>query len=296
MATWVQGRLHQGVSMGEAESKAALAGIYSQGKEPRLISVSDSGLDEAWAVGDALFIVPAIPPGASALLEYGLRVRREATFTGECSVCGAIVNLGTFGHSAKIPLTHSSIPHRNNCPALDENVTPLLRAHYEEQASRTMEQQLQRATIETRSKIDIAPKDRRLSIKNSAFEKWATDFVHARLDDSPACGHLKANVAQTWNMITGDRSWKCNECYAYYQEDVRKGEAPLSYQEEHTCDHCRKFAPPLEPMLIRIDNFFVMGGLCSACSAKSQQAPTSSRAASQKRKGKRRGSNSRKRR
>lgn len=282
--------------MGEAESKAALAGVYAQGKEPQLISVSESGHDEAWAIGNALFVVPAIPPGASALLEYGLRVRREATFTGTCSICGATVNLLTFGSSARTPLTHSSIPHRNNCPALDENITPLLRAHYEKQANRTMEQQLENATAQTRLKIEATPKDNRIPVKNSAFEKWAAAFIDARMEDSPACGHLQANFAQTWNMCTGDRSWKCNECYAYYQEALRKGEVPLSFEEEHTCDHCRQFAPPLEPMLIRVDNFFIVGALCSACSKESQRSPASSHAASRKRKGKRRGSNSRKRR
>ncbi|MFJ8502497.1 hypothetical protein [Streptomyces avermitilis] len=282
--------------MGEAESKAALAGVYSQGKEPRLISVSDSGLDEAWAIGETLFIVPAIPPDAPPLLEYALRVRREATFTGRCSDCGATVGLLTFVNSANPPLNHSSIPHRNNCPALDENLTPLLLEHYKQRAGQTLEQQLQSATKQTRLKAEATPKDKRIPIKNAKFEKWATKFIDDRLKDAPACGHLKADFAQTWNMSTGDRTWKCNECFAYYQESVRKGEAPLSYQEEYTCDRCRKFSPPLEPMMIRVDNFFIVGAMCSACSAESQESPEPSHNTPRTGKGKRRGSNSRKRR
>lgn len=282
--------------MGEAESKAALAGIYSQGKEPRLVSVSDSGHDEAWAIGDALFIVPAIPPDAPALLEYALRVRREATFTGQCSVCGASVGILTFGNTSDTPLSHSSIPHRNNCPALDENLAPQLAQHYRDRSSQTLEQQLQSATKQTRLKAEAAtPAGNRIPITNSAFEKWAASFIDARLNDSPTCGHLKANIAQTWNMSTADRSWRCNECFTYYQESVRKGEVPLSYQEEHTCDRCRRFAPPLEPMLVRVDNFFIVGALCSACSTESRRPPKVNKRPPRSGKGKRRGSNSRKR-
>ncbi|GAA2913734.1 hypothetical protein GCM10011428_30820 [Streptomyces violaceus] len=282
--------------MGEAESKAALAGVYSQGKEPRLVSVSESGNDEAWAIGDTLFIVPAIPPDAPPLLEYALRVRRDATFTGSCSDCGASVGLLAFANTANIPLNHSSIAHRNNCPALDENITPLLLQHHEERAGQTLEQQLQSATKQTRLKAESTPKDKRIPIKNAKFEKWAMDFIDAHLEKAPACGHLKANFAQTWNMSTGDGTWKCNECFAYYQETVRNGEALLSYEEEHTCDRCRKFAPPLEPMMIRIDNFFIVGAMCSACSVESQQPPERNQSKPRRRKGTRRGSNSRKRR
>ncbi|MFJ3825662.1 hypothetical protein [Streptomyces nodosus] len=282
--------------MGEAESKAALAGVYSQGKEPRLVSVSESGHDEAWAIGDTLFIVPAIPPDASPLLEYALRVRRDATFTGSCSDCGATVGLLAFANTNNAAFNHSSISHRNNCPALDENVTPLLLEHHRERAGQTLEQQLKSATKQTRLKIESTPKDKRIPIKNVKFEKWATKFIDDHLEAASACGHLKANVAQTWNMSTGDGTWKCNECFAYYQEAVRKGEVPLSYQEEHTCDRCRKFAPPLEPMMIRIDNFFIVGAMCSPCSAESQQSPEPSQSKPRRRKGTRRGSNSRKRR
>lgn len=282
--------------MGEAESKAALASVYSQGKEPRLISVSDSGLDEAWAIGDTLFIVPAIPTGAPPLLEYALRVRREATFTGSCSVCGATVGTLTFGTGSTAPLKHSSIPHRNNCPALDGNITPQLVQHYKDRSGQTLEQQLQKATKQTRLKIQSMPTENRIPVKSASFEKWASQFIDASLRDSSACGHLKGDVAQTWNMLTGDGTWKCDECFAYYQDSVRKGEVTLSQEEEHTCDRCRKFAPPLEPMLIRIDNFYILGGMCSSCSIESQQPPEPSQKPPRKQKGKRRGKNSRKRR
>ncbi|MFI5862100.1 hypothetical protein [Streptomyces sp. NPDC051546] len=281
--------------MGEAESKAALAGVYSQGKEPRLVSVSDTGFDEAWAIGNTLFIIPAIPTGAPALLEYALRVRREATFTGNCSVCGATVGTLTFGRG-NMPFSHSSIPHRNNCPALDANITPQLVEHYRDRSGQTLEQQLKSATMQTRLKMQSMPEENRIPIKNAGFGKWASEFIDARLKDSSACGHLKGDVAQTWNMSTGDRSWKCNECFAYYQELVRKGEALLSYEEEHTCDHCRLFAPPLETVMIRVDNFYIVGGMCSQCSAESQQPAKSIQRPPRGKKGKRRGKNGRKRR
>lgn len=282
--------------MGEAESKAALASVYSQGKEPRLMSVSDDGLDEAWAIGHTLFIVPAIPTGAPPLLEYALRVRRDATFTGICSDCNATVGTLTFGAASTTPLNHSSIPHRNNCPALDANITPQLRQHYKDRSSQTLKQQLHSATKQTRLKLQSMPRENRIPIKNAKFEKWASDFIDARLKDSSACGHLKGDVAQTWNMLTGNRAWKCDECFAYYQDSIRKGEVPLSLEEEHTCDRCRKFAPPLEPMMIRVDNFYVVGGMCSSCSTESQRPSPPSQRSPRKQKGKRRGTNSRKRR
>ncbi len=282
--------------MGDAESKAALAGAYSQGEEPQLVGVSPTGLDEAWRIGSALFIVPAIPPDAPPLLEYALRVRREATFTGRCSDCGASVGTLTFANTSDTPLSHSSIPHRNNCSALDENIAPQLERYHREMAGQTLEQRLKGVTRNTRLKAESIPEDKRISIKNAKFMDWAKKFLDARLEDSPVCGHLQANVAQTWNMSTGNRTWKCNECFAYYQESVRKGEELVSYQEEHTCDRCRKFSPPLEPMLIRIDNFFIVGGMCSTCSAESQTSPARSQKSSRKKKGKRRGPNSRERR
>lgn len=282
--------------MGEAESKAALASVYSQGEEPRLVSVSDSGLDEAWAIGHTLFIVPAIPAGAPPLLEYALRVRRDATFTGSCSVCGATVGTVKSSTGTSAPLKHNSIPHRNNCPALDGNITPQLLQHYEDRSGQTLEQQLQSATKQTRLKMQSMPMENKISIKNAGFEKWASQFIDERLKDSAACGHLKGDVAQTWNMSTGDRTWKCNECFAYYQDSVRKGEATLSYEEEYTCDRCRKFSPPLEPMMIRIDNFYIVGGMCSNCSSESQQPSKPSQRPPRGQKGKRRGKNSRKRR
>ncbi|MET8381180.1 hypothetical protein [Streptomyces microflavus] len=279
------------VIMGGAEEKATLASVYSQGTEPVLVSVSDNGRDEAWGIGTALFVVPAIPPDASPTLEYALRVRREASFTGRCSECNATVGMRTFASASGIGVSASELPHRNNCSASDENVGPQLSRHYEKSSRQTVEQKVKASSIKARQRTESIPHENRVAIRNPEFKKWAITFLDEMLSPQSRemCGHLEANVAQAWNIITADKVWRCDECHAYYQESIKKGEVELSIREEFTCDFCDKFSAPIEPLVIRIDNFVMSGGFCTGCAKAAQRAP-------QTRKVKSRGKNRRKRR
>jgi hypothetical protein len=249
--------------MREADYKASFADAYSQGDEPRLVSVISGGHDEVWAVGKSLFVIPAVPADAPPLLEYAIRLRREATLTGKCTECKAAVGLGTFGQIVDLPFGEAAIPHRRNCPAADENLKEELRRHRERSSAQPLGNAIKSASDRTREKISERVTDK-VMVNSPKFKKWAVGLLDAKVS-GPRCGHLRSDPAQTWNSHIADEEWRCDQCFAYLQDLIRKGEAGFDEEEEYTCDHCRRIADTLEPVVIRIDHFFMIGGVCAGC-------------------------------
>ncbi|MFE7129760.1 hypothetical protein ACFVIM_02770 [Streptomyces sp. NPDC057638] len=252
--------------MREADYRAGLANAYSQGDEPRLVRVISGGHDEVWAVGNSMFIIPAVPADAPPLLEYAIRLRREATLTGKCSECSATVGLGAFGQLVELPINEARVPHRRNCPASDENLKRQLSAHRSRSSQRTVMEAFEAASANTRSKIFESPSNK-IQVTNPKFERWAKDLLDAKLS-SDRCEHLASGPAQTWNSYVASSEWRCDQCFAYLQASIVEGGPLFDATEERTCDHCRQFADVLEPVIIRIDHFVMIGGVCANCAKK----------------------------
>ncbi|WP_162257948.1 hypothetical protein [Kitasatospora sp. Root187] len=226
-----------------------------------------------WAIGNAAFLIPAIPPNCPALLEYALRVRREATLTGKCEECSATAGSWTFA-GASDNVSHSEIRHRGNCPATDQNIGPQLAEHYDNERRKGLEDALVEASAKTRAKVESQVAEKEV-ITNPTYETWANDFLDKTLNPRTheICGHLLANPAQTWHLNTGDRKWRCDQCIPYFVDAVKSGTIQLSAVEEFTCDHCRRQELTLEPMVLRIGNYVIYGGLCRKCASESRQMP-----------------------
>ncbi|MFI0937493.1 hypothetical protein [Streptomyces sp. NPDC021020] len=274
--------------MREVDIKAGMANAYSQGAEPRLVSLMPNGRDELWAVGKFLFVLPAIPPNCPALLEYALRLRREATLTGKCTQCGTAAGLGTFGNFESVPFGEAWLPHRSNCPGADENVIPQLRRHYHNLSKKSFDDSIQEASNRTRERI--APLKTTGFSVNPRFEAWAEMLLDKKTEPGTRrCDHLQANPAQPWNSLIADIEWRCDQCFAYLKQSVEEGELGFDEREEHTCDYCREEVQRLEPLVIRMSTFLMYGGVCAKCHRKL-------RSPSPPKKVKRRGKNSGKRR
>ncbi|MEU3568326.1 hypothetical protein AB0E96_07835 [Kitasatospora sp. NPDC036755] len=251
--------------MREADFKAQMAGVYAQGTEPRLLSVLPTGRDEMWAVGNAMFIIPVVPPDAPPLLEYALRLRREATFTGKCGECNATFGIGAFGNLEEISFSAAKFPHRRNCPAADDNVLPNLQQHYDDLSRRTIGETLNAINSSTRKKVEERVVNR-VDVKGRKFEAWARSILDKRLTaEAPRCGHLETLAAQTWNLLIGDTEWRCDQCYAYLRQSALDGKFKLGDEEEFTCDYCRNPTDRFEPIAIRINHFFMTGAVCPTC-------------------------------
>jgi hypothetical protein len=262
--------------VGAAEAKAALARAYAAGEEPRLVSVASSGRDEIWALGDVAFVLPVIPSDAPPELEYSLRLRREACLTGKCDQCNAAFGVQSSKKIGRGNLSEAFMPHRRNCPAHDDNVRPLLDSYYEEQEGKSLAEALQEASSRTKIKIEELLPASRVTVENTEErQEWAEALIDKLLQEGDRCDHLKVRPAQTWNILLGTSKFQCDECYAYLQASVARGEWRLPFIEDNTCDHCRRYSSSLGPLVIRVSNFVLRGGVCRRCST--QLAPSASR-------------------
>ncbi|MFJ4850726.1 hypothetical protein [Streptomyces sp. NPDC088733] len=253
-----------------SELKAALAEAYAKGDEPKFQYIMPTG-DEVWNLGSALFVLPSIPPGAPPELEYALRVRRDAVFSGTCEECNASLDVDPFGRLDGIDAAAGIIPHRRNCPASDENVIPQLRRAREERASASVGAVLEAASRATRLRVEEKIPVRRM-IRSKRFEAWGRRLLDRQLEEViEQCDHLRMDPAQTWNLLLGATSWNCNECWEYHNLEIARGNSPISDQEDFTCDYCRTVHENLEPLVLRIGTFILHGGLCQTCSKRSME-------------------------
>lgn len=259
--------------MGIGDAKAQLARAYAAGEQPKLVAVMPAGRDEAWMLGGVLFLLPVVPNDAPPELEYALRLRRDASLTGTCENCGA-----SFGIREGFPLEGSLramqavVPHRGNCPAADGNVAPLHGAYYKSKDEMTWSENIDAASRRTKEKLEEALKNAVTVEQTYEAEEWAKGVLDKNLKLGKRCAHLGAQPAQTWNVLLDDGTFKCDECWAYLEREIVSGRFRLPLIDEFTCDKCRRYSSSLSPLVLRISNFVLRGGICRRC-AGSLQVP-----------------------
>lgn len=250
------------------EAKAVIARAYASGKTPKLLSVSPSGHDELWALDEVVFVVPTVPADAPPLLEYAIRLRREATLTGECDQCGASFSVAPMEELDDAALSGGGFAHRGNCPATDENIAPLLEKHYRSHENVRVRDEIKSVKRKTKEKV-VASIPNRIDLEvTKEVRSKANRLLDKRLATSviKTCGHLKAVQLQTWNLFLWDDTWRCDECNLRFLESLWRGAFRLSLLEEYSCDFCRRYAPTsLTPVVMRIDIFVIQGAMCRRC-------------------------------
>jgi hypothetical protein len=256
------------VSVSVGDAKAALAHAYASGKTPRLLSVAPNGLDELWALADVVFVVPVVPADAPPLLEYALRLRREAMLTGACDQCGASFTVMVIDETETPKVGTSFFAHRSNCPGRDENVLPLLEKYHKKHFTSSVSVEIDLAKRKTKERL-LASLTNRIDINvTGEIKSQANRFLDERLSTSPvkACGHLTSKPIQTWNLFLWNDMWRCDECLLRFSESVRHGAFRLTALEDYSCDFCRRYAPKtLSPVVMRVDTFVMHGGICRRC-------------------------------
>ena len=253
------------------DAKAALARAYAASEQPQLAAVLPTGRDEIWTLGGVAFILPIVPSDASPELEYALRLRRDASLVGECENCRASFGIHK-AHTSEVALgtIEGIIPHRGNCPAADENVAPLLDAHYEALDAATWSETITAASKRTKEKIDAENTRSILIPETPGTTEWAKEVLDKHLELQKRCMHLRTRPAQTWNVLLDDGSFKCDECWAYFEAEIASGRFQLGLIEEFTCDRCRRYSNSLQSLVLRISNFVLRGGLCQRCTKEIQ--------------------------
>jgi hypothetical protein len=261
------------------DAKAAMARAYASGATPALDSVSPDGLNEIWKLGNSLFLLPAIPPDAPPELEYALRLRRDASLSGQCDGCGAAFDVESSDNMPASNVSSGLFPHRNNCLAADENIGPLLRLHYKSRRTSSLDEQLVAASRKTRAELE-ANLPNRTDVRST---EEVNDQFTGLLDEKIAtarsrCGHLDASPVQTWNIFLWNHTWRCDECMFRFAMEHR--DRPLlSPLEENTCDYCRRYSPIyLRPTISRISTFVLYGSACRRCARTFTEGNTSKEA------------------
>lgn len=245
-----------------------MARAYASGKTPRLLRVAPDGMNEVWVLDDVAFVVPVVPPDAPPLLEYALRLRREALLCGVCDQCGSTFDLDSPQETYSSNVSSAIFSHRNNCPATDEDIIPLLDEYIKQRNATDIKDEMKSASRRTREKM-LARLDNRIDVDvTSEVESKANELLGEKLSRSPVkiCGHLRTAPAQTWHLYLWDDTWRCDECVLYFSETVRRGAFRLSDLEDHSCDFCNRYAPTtLTPMVMRVGMYIMHGAICRRC-------------------------------
>lgn len=278
-----------GVLVEDPDLKAALAAAYSRGDTPRFVQVISGTSDELWVIGESALVVPGIPANAPAGLEFGLRARRDALFSGSCEECNSVLSHERISiGDSEMPMLAAVLKHRASCPASDESLAPQLRSFRESQASIPKMELIEAASRNTRERVQ-----RELGVSGSTpgvskhFERWAKGLLDSLTLDKqvPRCDHIKREPYQTWNLQLGQNRWMCDNCWAYQLESLRSGVPIVDPVEDNTCDRCRRESDKLEWVVLRIGTWVMSGGLCTACIKwSSQQLPAQRRRSGSKRK------------
>lgn len=244
-----------------------MARAYSGAARPRLVQAVD-GLNEVWAVGDILMVVPVVPNDCSADLEYALRLRRDALLTGKCEKCDAVPKLIAADKISDPPAVTAQFTHRITCPARDETVAPRLAEYRRSKRMKSFEESFGDAQQATRDSIKTL-KSQATPIQSEEGETLGVALLERLIGDTPStCSHLRIEPLQTWYTLIADGAWKCAECWAYFGRDIQEG-FTLGFVEEQTCDLCRRYSPSgLNPLVIRIDIHVMTGGACRRCFSK----------------------------
>jgi len=254
--------------MSVAEAKAAMARAYANGEVPKLESVSPDGMNEIWTLDGVLFLLPAIPPDAPPEFEYALRLRRDASLSGQCDVCGAAFNVQPVDGFEDSNVSSSVFPHRGNCLAADGNIYPLMSAYYEKRNKTGRKETLAAASRRTKEKVLAAVPDRDrvdILVTESIRERFLGYLDEKIATAKGRCPHLQSNPAQTWHIAMWDDTWRCDECTVRFAMANRQRPL-LSPIEEHSCDYCRRYSPTyLQQTLTRVSTFLLYGAACRRC-------------------------------
>lgn len=252
--------------MSLADVKASLASTYASGATPRLLAVLPDGKEEMWELGPHCVVVPVVPPDASAPLEYALRLRRDALFSGLCEGCGASPHTKVLAEIDQRPLVSQAFPHKATCPGSDKSTKRLLEQHWQTRKGSTADVALQGASQSAREWLLERVGTNGISMREAEGKPIAEGFLDKLLTaSSPRCPHLISNPAQIWYVLIAEGAWRCRQCCAYFAEKIRQGYR-LPHIEDHTCDLCRRYAPrTIEPLMIRIGPFIMHGGTCARC-------------------------------
>lgn len=253
--------------------KAALARAYSSGAEPAYLAVAPNGRDELWSIDSMAFVVPVVPNDAPPELEFALRVRRNALLTGQCDECGAVVDTDFESVVGGLSVAGSVIPHRRNCVAADSTAGPQIEEYYKKKQREPFRQALAAASQKTREEIDSRLTDR-IDLPSEEYSSWAQGLIDRKSNGEvvSTCDHLLAAPAQTWTMLLGLDRWHCDECWTYLQHRIYQGGPILSQIEEYTCDYCGRYVESLQPLVIRVSNFVMQGGMCRRCARDAETA------------------------
>jgi hypothetical protein len=249
------------------EAKATMARAYASGETPKLDSVSPNGRNEIWSLANVLFLLPVIPPGAPAELEYALRLRRDASLGGQCDECGASFDVAPADELDYAEISTGLFAHRGNCLAADENIIPLMDAYDRARSSVSVDDEIAVASRETRDKIAESLVNR-IDVKvTGKVEARVKRLLDEKLARSPnGCGHLKSRPIQTWHIFLFDDVWRCDECWLRFASSMQDRGLRLSPLEESTCDYCRRFSPTsLAPTVSRVGTFVLYGAACRRC-------------------------------
>jgi hypothetical protein len=251
-------------------TKAALARAYSNGDEPRYISVAPNGHDEMWGIGGMAFLVPIVPNDAPPELEFALRTRRNALLTGTCPECSAMVGTAFELTIENVNVAGTLIPHRRNCPAADHLVLPQLEQYWTAKRSESLSASLAAASKRTKQAIEHQIPDR-TSLPKEKFEVWAQALLDRKSNGTVVtmCDHLRVSPAQTWNMLLGLDNWHCDECWTHLQYSIANEGFRLPMVDDFTCDYCSRYVADLQPLVVRISQFVLRGGLCRRCTEES---------------------------
>ena len=260
--------------MSLSKIKAKLAEAYSRGDKPTFVSVMPHGTDEAWKLADIMLVVPVVPPDASPELEYALRLRRDALTGGICESCGATFAIDLHEESDdSLPMAGLVFPHKVVCPASDANAEKLMSKYRADHADTTLVQGMAVASKAAGDRIKeaVAPFGTPMDAK---FTSMAETILDRLMPSDKVCSHLMSNPAQVWNTFIADGNWKCDQCWAYQVDRIRKTGPVLDSVEEFTCDLCRRYSPTsIEPLLIRNGPFVMNGGTCRRCRELYSAAP-----------------------
>src|SRR5262249_36587436 len=139
-------------------------------------------------------------------------------------------------------------------------------SYYDDQATRLFDDSLRVASKNTKQKLEALLPDRIAVEEKEEHIAWANRLVEDLLDKDERCGHLRTRPAQTWNVLLGTSMFHCDQCWAYFQASVANGLFRLSAIEEFTCDRCQRYSTSLVPLVVRVSNFALRGGVCKRCS------------------------------
>jgi hypothetical protein len=249
-----------------ADAKAAMARAYASGKRPQFLRVAPTGTDEMWRLGDVLFVMPTVPADAPPLLEYALRLRREAMLTGTCDQCGASFDGEIYSVGSDAAVSDSFFRHRDNCPATDEYILPLMEQHQKARESATFDVEVRRVMDDIKTRVQgTLPNHIDVEVTDDVKDK-ANRLLDQRLTGASSCDHLKSYPMQPWNLLLWDDTWRCKECFARFGESIKQGAFRLDPVEDHSCDFCHRYCPSTwTPLVMRVDIFLMQGVICRRC-------------------------------